>query len=97
MLECQLKKSPKYAPWDAGSRNLVPMSLSIPVVGVARVVDEGERRIGGAPDPPDLHGVLIVAAAFVLLCDDSLVGVEVGAAHEVVDQLGEEQLIVAQS
>ena len=61
------------------------------------MVDEGEGGVCGAPDSPRLDNGGVAAAAVALLGDDGLVGVEVGAAHEVVEQLGKEQLLVAQS
>ena len=58
------------------------------------MVDEREGGVGGAPDPP--HFDFVAAIIIVLLGDDGLVRVEVGAAHEVMQQPRKEQLVLVQ-
>ena len=59
-----------------------------PVVGIAGMVDEGQGGVGGTADPP--HVAIVVT-------DCDLVRVVVGHPHQVVDQPGKEQLLLAQS
>ena len=64
------------------------------VVGVARVIEQGEARVRGPADAPHLQPLRSEAVGRhpVLFCGGDLVRVVVGDPHEVVQKLGKKYL-----